>query len=94
MNKPQIEGDCHGVNLTHRGPKDTHALVNVFCEDDGTWNKEMTFSSYWLPELIAVLVTAQKRLEANGVKDGKGNGYRLTHKHVVENVNQIFTGVN
>ena len=92
MNKPQIsgKGGCHGVNLVHRAKDDTHALVQIFTEDDSTWNSEMLFSSYWLPDLINTLQAVQNKLERVGVVDERF-GYRLPHKEVVAQVEQIFS---
>ena len=91
MNKPQFtaKGQCHGVNLVHRGKSDDHALVQIFTEDDGTWNQDMCFSNYWLDDLILVLQTAQTKLKRSGVSV-KGDGCRLRSKDVVDNVTQIF----
>lgn len=93
MKQPQFtgKGRCHGVNLVHRGRKDNHALVQIFTEDDGTWNQGMSFSNYWLPDLIAVLQAAQRQLERKGTAKNR-EGYCLPNNAVVDNVEQIFEG--
>ena len=92
MKKPQFtaKSQCHGVNLVHKSTSDDAVLVQIFTEDDGTWNQDMIFDPFWLDDLILVLQSAQKLLKVRGVK-GK-NGLRLRSKDVVDDVQQIFTG--
>jgi hypothetical protein len=91
MKQPQFtgKGHCHGVNLVHRGESDDHALVQIFTEDDGTWSQQMSFSNYWLDDLILVLQAAQTKIKRSGVKDGRW-GMRLRSKDVVDNVERIY----
>jgi hypothetical protein len=91
MNKPQFtsKGQCHGVNLVHRSNSDDEAMVQIFTEDDGTWNQSMSFDNFWLDDLILVLQSAQKRLKQRGVK-GKHQSIRLRSRDVVDDVHQIF----
>lgn len=96
MKKPQYtsKGNCHGVNLIHRGKDAEHVLVQIFTEDDGTWHSEMVFSNYWLGDLIHTLQAVQSDIQRKGINDGKGGqwGKKLQSKDVVKKVNQIFSG--
>jgi hypothetical protein len=93
VKRPQFtaKGQCHGVNLVHRSASDDEAMVQIFTEDDGTWNQSMHFDNFWLDELILVLQAAQKCLQQRGVK-GKGRSVRLRSRDVVDDVQQMFTG--
>lgn len=34
------------------GEERSHTLIDVFVEDDGDYQKEMTFDALWLPDLL------------------------------------------
>jgi len=46
-------GNCHGIGLSARGPKDPHIILTLLNEDDGHWfvSRNGCFSSFWAPEL-------------------------------------------
>lgn len=54
----EIKGKCFGVRLEER--KDYEPLIIIMCEDDENWFDELSFSSYWLDELIKILKIIKK----------------------------------
>lgn len=69
-----IFGECHGVRLRKRSPKnnDYHILVDIICEDDGQWFETNTLgSSHWIPDFENVLKTLNKYFKECCEPDGK-----------------------
>ena len=59
-------GDCCGVRLVWRGQNDPHVCFEILGEDDGHWFIKHDYSSsYWLPDLMKALKTAEKWMKAN-----------------------------
>lgn len=71
-----IEGECVGVDFIPRGKKDNHVCLDIYIEDDETWFKKMTLSSYWIDDFIKVLQQTKEKLQSDFDKDPSGFGYR------------------
>jgi hypothetical protein len=75
-------GKCLGVGLRPRGgmglTDDQHVCFHILVEDDGGWFDKAGggISTYWLPELIQKLNTAQIWLEENATKYQYGYVFR------------------
>lgn len=70
-------GNCLGIGLSRRGPKDSHIIVSLLVEDDEQWFECGSFSSFWLEDLDDVLAKAKKWLHQNAYKDKTG-GYKFS----------------
>jgi hypothetical protein len=77
VDEEEIHQHAFGVRFTARGENDPHLLVTVLLEDDEHWHEKMTFSSFWLNDLISVLEAARARLERAADKNPQGWGYQL-----------------
>ena len=66
--------DEFGIKFTPRDfdSKDTHVIVELYTGDDGHYRFTDSFSSFWLMDLIKILIAAQSRLEQGNkfTKDG------------------------
>jgi hypothetical protein len=74
MKERNFLGECMGIRLVPRGEKDNHVMLVLMVEDDGNWHEEDSFSSYWLPELMEMLQTAQEymSLHCKPITDDQG----------------------
>ena len=70
-----ILGHSCGVGFSDRG--DGHILVTFLTEDDEYYfpSHNKPFSSYWIPDKIAMLQQAHVYLENNHKRDPSGYGY-------------------
>ena len=57
---PRFHGGCVGVDVSPRGKDDPHIMIVLCVEDDETWHRQLSVSSAWLEELIAVLYEAHR----------------------------------
>ena len=60
-----FKGRCMGVGL-RRGEHGT--TVDLLTEDDGNWFPSASFSSYWLPEMSDMIVSALAALKSTEAK--------------------------
>lgn len=78
MNGPKIKGELFGVDFIKRRHNDNHVLIELFLEDDEHWHKKISFSSYWIGDMIATLNKAKSYLEKECIK--REDGYHLRDK--------------
>lgn len=70
-----ILGNCKGIALHPRGRKDEHVLFTILTEDDEDWFVSGSgSSSYWMPELVAVLDAAKEWMDTNCLSDNGRHG--------------------
>lgn len=78
-NKHLFLGENQGVALIPRGPGDNHIIVVFLVEDDGNWsvsrNQVVSFSNFWIRDLMEQLQAAEQWMVTNAVKDPSGFGY-------------------
>ncbi len=71
-----LVGDCHAIVLQDRGRNDPHQCITIYTEDDECWFPTGNgFSSYWLPEFVALITEAQARLKQDFAPDPTGFGF-------------------
>lgn len=71
--KKTFLGKCLGVGLAERYPGDPHIVVYIFFHDDGEWvERDMRFSSHWLPDLAEQIKLATKWMKKNAEKEEFG----------------------
>lgn len=81
----EIKGGQFGVRLEPREDGDNHVCVQIISEDDGNWSESGEyFSSFWLNDLIDVLIKARRLMEKKCKKQKVGFGYEFkAHRKVV-----------
>lgn len=76
-----IRGGQFGVDFEPRGSNDPHVCVRILTEDDEHWSaSNVSFSSYWLDDFIAVLQAAKAALGATTFEPDGRFGYRWKPK--------------
>lgn len=70
-------GECQGVGLIPRGPKDNHICFLILSEDDENWFcSNESGSSFWIPDLVKQLDQALKWMRENAVEEGFGYKFK------------------
>lgn len=81
-NRHLFLGENQGVALVPRGPNDNHIKVVLLVGDDGYWfvtkNEVVSFSSYWIKDLVEQLQAAKHWMAENAIRDPSGYGYCFT----------------
>lgn len=73
-----IKNDLFGVKFEQRGPDDKHIMARLLIEDDTNWHEtDVSFSSFWIDDLIAVLQRAKAKLEQSANKEESGYGWEF-----------------